>query len=374
MAEDKSVPYGHAATNEVPAPPSSSNRKEAFRSLILVSYVAQNVAIVLLMGYSLTREMSSTYLASTAVFSAEVAKMFLNIVLEIRMSSTTTTGGLKRVFDELFSKGGLKVLVPAFLYVVQNNLTYVALQHLSVPFYQVAVQGKLLTTAVCSRWLLQTEISTGQYMSLVVLALGVGIVQISGLKEATSEESTEAINNAKSQALGMFAVLALCFTSGLAGVYFERMIKQKAETGAQKVSSVYMRNAQLAGYSMFFALVPIITKDSKEILEKGFFSGYDSVVWLVVIFQATQGLLVSLVMKYADTIMKGFCTSVSIVISTLLSIWLLDAKVNRWFVVGASMVFGATRLYPKYAPLKGQKTIVESEVQTEELIPNTKKF
>lgn len=41
------------------------------------------------------------------------------------------------------------------------------------------------------------------------------------------------------------------------------------------------------------------------------------------VLQAVGGLVVALVMKYADNILKGFATSVSIVCSTVLSYYLL---------------------------------------------------
>jgi len=45
-----------------------------------------------------------------------------------------------------------------------------------------------------------------------------------------------------------------------------------------------------------------------QIDNSGFFYGYDSVVWLIILIQAFSGLLVAVVVKYADNILKGwFC-------------------------------------------------------------------
>jgi hypothetical protein len=64
------------------------------------------------------------------------------------------------------------------------------------------------------------------------------------------------------------------------------------------------------------------------------------------------GLLVSLVMKYADTILKG---SVAVVVAAVLSIfiWNASASVDSLFVVGAVMVMlmCAVALYSKYPPV-----------------------
>jgi len=42
-----------------------------------------------------------------------------------------------------------------------------------------------------------------------------------------------------------------------------------------------------------------------QIEKNGFFYGYDSLVWLIILIQAFSGLLVAVVVKYADNILKG---------------------------------------------------------------------
>lgn len=56
--------------------------------------------------------------------------------------------------------------------------------------------------------------------------------------------------------------------------------------------------------------------------------------------------MVSVTMKYADNILKGFATSLSIVMSTLVS-WLAlgDAAPTPQFIAGASIVISSTVLY-----------------------------
>ncbi|RUS70982.1 hypothetical protein EGW08_021264 [Elysia chlorotica] len=62
--------------------------------------------------------------------------------------------------------------------------------------------------------------------------------------------------------------------------------------------------------------------------------------------QATLGLLTALVMKYADNIIKGFASSIAIVITTFVSsVILVDLQLSCSFLVGASVVMGSALLY-----------------------------
>ena len=60
----------------------------------------------------------------------------------------------------------LKVSVPSFLYVVQNNLLYLALSNLDAATYQVCYQLKILTTALFSATMLKVNFFT---FSLAIL-------------------------------------------------------------------------------------------------------------------------------------------------------------------------------------------------------------
>lgn len=86
-------------------------------------------------------------------------------------------------------------------------------------------------------------------------------------------------------------------------------------------------------------------KDGDKIDDKGMLFGYTTVVWIVIFMQAFGGLLVAVVVKYADNILKGFATSFSIIISCVVSVYLFDFHINGQFLLGAVLVIAAVLLY-----------------------------
>jgi UDP-galactose transporter len=119
--------------------------------------------------------------------------------------------------------------------------------------------------------------------------------------------------------IGLLAVLCACALSGLAGVTFEKILK---DSSSAKQTTLWVRNCQLSFWSIFPSLFfGVILKDGEIIAKTGFFVGYNWVVWLAIGFQAAGGVIVALVINYADNIAKNFATSISILISCVASVY-----------------------------------------------------
>ncbi len=239
---------------------------------------------------------------------------------------------------------------------MQNNLLYVAASNLDVATYQITYQLKILTTAIFAviilkKQLIKVDKTDGkpyfefmhflfqtQWLSLVILIMGVAMVQLSDAKE--SNVNTENQSRVK----GFFAAITACVLSGLAGIYFEKILK-----GSDV--SVWMRNVQLSMLSMPLGLGVAYFKHGNEIAVNGFFFGYDLIVWYLVILNATGGLLVAVVVKYADNILKGFACSLAIIITCIVSVLFFGFQLSLQFVCGASFVIGSIFLYG-YQPKK----------------------
>lgn len=186
---------------------------------------------------------------------------------------------LRDLVSMTFSSTAWSLSLPAFLYVLQNNLQYTAAENLEPAIFQTLYQLKILTTALCSRILLGTRLGPRQWAALVVLACGVAIVQVgsqagsmtgppppppppgagphdfppppfghAGDGEGPSHDRPFtphaghglghrffAEQPGPSPMLGFLAVLAACMTSGLAGVWFEKVLKHNKASSSRPV-------------------------------------------------------------------------------------------------------------------------------------------
>lgn len=327
----------------------SSEKFIKYAALFLL--VAQMVGLVLLMRYSRTShaEGEPMYLASTAVFIMEVMKLVICCMVIAYQSAGNLISELNtHVIGAPMEM--LKLSVPSFLYCVQNNLLYLALTNLDAATYQVCYQLKILTTAVFSAVLLQRKFSAKKWAALVLLTIGVSIVQVSGSKEEKNSEESQ------KRFVGLIAVLCAACTSGFSGVYFEKILK-----GSK--TSLWIRNVQMGLPSVIVAFITVYAKDSALVAKQGFLGGYTPIVWTVVTVQAVGGLIVAVVVKYADNVLKVFATSFSIVVSCILSAIFFDFHATFAFVVGASFVVLSTVMYSQPEKKKRKKPVLPTTIK-----------
>ncbi|UYV69792.1 SLC35A2 [Cordylochernes scorpioides] len=211
----------------------------------LVCLTLQNAALSLLMRLSRTQH--ELFAATTAVVAAEVLKLAVCLALlfvEEQMGKGVNLGRLlvhtivKQPMDTL------RVMIPAIVYTIQNTLIYLGATHLDAATYQVTYQLKILTTALLSVAMLNKRLSRLQWLSLVLLFMGIALVQLTQI----SGPATAVAGHEQKPLIGFLAVFGACCLSGFAGVYFEKILK-----GSDV--SLWMRNVQMALFSVPVGLV-----------------------------------------------------------------------------------------------------------------------
>ncbi|XP_065573626.1 UDP-N-acetylglucosamine transporter-like [Artemia franciscana] len=315
------------------------NQYLKYGTLALVTF--QTTFNVLLLRYSRLEKSSGEgkkYFGSTLVLMVEIVKFIVCFSLLVFQNGWVLSKSVKIFYKEIISNihETRKLSLPSALYTLQNTLLIVAISNLDVATFQLTYQLKILTTAFFSVLLLGKHLSGRQWVALFILMTGVICVQLptgaSKIPDATSIQSHQKI-------IGLVAVLISCLSSGFAGVFYEKLLKH----GNQK--SIIIRSLQLGLFSLISGSVAVMLS-LQNIREFGFFFGYTPVIWTIVCVQAFGGLVIAATMKYADNILKGFATSISIILSSICSYLILnDFKFNVMFIIGALMVICATYFY-----------------------------
>jgi len=329
-----------------------------YTSLALLTL--QNAALILIMRYVRIRP-GDMFMSTTAVIMAEIFKLITCVII-ITIEEHSVVKMVQHLNRNIIQQpmDCLKISVPAIVYMLQNNLLYVALSNLEATTFQVTYQLKILTTALFSVAMLQKQLGRFQWLSLVILFVGIAIVQLqpnttshSPSTVSVSSSSVKDLSAAASQnyTLGLVAVITSSVLSGFAGVYFEKLLKGTPQ-------SLYVRNIQLGFIGIVFGLIAMLVNDGNKVFSKGFFFGYDAVVWIVIFLQSFGGIMVAVVVKYADNILKGFATSCAIVLSCILCMYFFEFQLTLMFSVGAFLVMLSVFMYSKYVPQVKKNTSV----------------
>jgi UDP-sugar transporter A1/2/3 len=313
-------------------------------SFALIGLVIQNTAVAILLNLSFRPE-ATPYGKTTVVFVAEGTKLCICSLYIAFRSKRELVNSLVSI-----KKQGT-LLVPSLLYVLQNNLLLYGAERLPPVIYIVCTQTKILSTALLSRIFLGTRLTRIQQASLFVLALGVVLVQQAGITEKYPRAGES--RQIAEKMLGIFALLTASLTSGAAGVALEKIYKHQSTVGDETmVHSIWTRNIQLSLISLPFAFVAILVRDRDFILEGRFFDGYDSIVWGIVAFQTAGGIIIAIVMKYANNILKCLAVAVSICCCAMYSALSKEIVLSSTLLLGILTVIFAVISYsigPLYA-------------------------
>ncbi|XP_021757613.1 CMP-sialic acid transporter 1-like isoform X1 [Chenopodium quinoa] len=272
---------------------------------------------------------------ATVPFLAEVFKLVVSSILlwrEVRTSPSvrmTTDWKTVRLFP-----------IPSVIYLIHNNVQFATLTYVDTSTYQIMGNLKIVTTGILFRLFLKKKLTNLQWMAIILLAVGTTTSQVKGC----GASSCDSLLSAPIQGY-MFGILSACL-SALAGVYTEFLMKKNND-------NLYWQNVQFYTFGTIFNLARLVLDDFTSGFEKGpwwqrLFDGYSMATWLVVLNLGSSGLLVSWIMKYADNIVKVYATSMAMLLTMLLSVYLFEFKPTLQLFLGIIICMMSLHMY--FAP------------------------
>lgn len=317
-------------------------------------------------GYNIAGLIHYSYIlvCLVSVVIAELLKLIASFLLIAVEQGYSIIKAVQTVYDKIILRpfDTLQLAVPATLYFIANILVQKASANLPAAMFQVTYQGKTLVIALFSVILLKKQLTRFKWLAISLLAIGIASVEMSGAEERKQSQMA----NAEEQSVlnGLLYVFLGCFCSGFSGVYFEKMMK----TGEEK-PSMWVRNVQLAFFSLFIGMVPIMLE---EVDFSRLLHGFNTKIWIMVCNNAFGGLCVAFVIKHADNILKGFAYALATLLGSFASVPLFGFELRLSFFVGLAFVLLASLMYGDVLMLSGEYWNTEPEICARTTHPDTK--
>ncbi|KAG2577911.1 hypothetical protein PVAP13_6NG159200 [Panicum virgatum] len=276
------------------------------------------------------------YSVTTANFSVEALKCLLSLAA---LSRTWNRHGvaddnrLTTSFDEVSVYP-----IPAILYMVKNLLQYYIFAYVDAPAYQILKNLNIISTGVLYRIILKKKLSEIQWAAFILLCAGCTTAQLNPSSDHVLQTPIQ----------GWMMAIVSCkrryihFHLDYCWKYFPRLaelvILLQAIIKKRPSRNINVQNFWLYIFGVIFNLVAICVQDYDAVMNKGFFHGYSFITVLMILNHALSGIAVSMVMKYADNIVKVYSTSVAMLLTAVVSVFLFNFHLSLAFFLGSTVV------------------------------------
>ncbi|KAG4165200.1 hypothetical protein ERO13_A13G064400v2 [Gossypium hirsutum] len=258
------------------------------------------------------------YSVTTANFLVETLKCALSLAALARIwNSEGVTEANSTTLDEV-----IVYPIPALLYLVKNLLQYYIVAYVDAPGYQILKNLNIISTGVLYRSILKRKLSEIQWAAFILLCAGCITAQLNSRSDHVLQTPLQ----------GWIMAIVMALLSGFAGVYTEAIIKKRPSR------NINVQNFWLYIFGMAFNAVAILIQDFDAVMNKGFFHGYSIITTLIILNHALSGIAASMVMKYADNIVKVYSTSVAMLLTAIVSVFLFGFNLTLAFFLGAIVV------------------------------------
>lgn len=260
------------------------------------------------------------YSVTTANFLVETLKCALSLLALMRIWRTegvTEDNRLSTSLDEVSVYP-----IPAFLYLVKNLLQYYIFAYVDAPSYQILKNLNIISTGILYQIILKRKLNEIQWAAFVLLCAGCTTAQLDSSSDRVLQTPLP----------GWMMAILMALLSGFAGVYTESIMKKRPSR------NVNVQNFWLYVFGMVFNAMAIVVQDFDAVMNNGFFYGYTFITVCMILNHALSGIAVSMVMKYADNIVKVYSTSVAMLLTAVVSVFLFRFHLTLAFFLGSTVV------------------------------------
>jgi solute carrier family 35 (UDP-sugar transporter), member A1/2/3 len=243
-------------------------------------------------------------------------------------------------------------VVPAVLYIINNNLYMVALRYTTPPVWILLIQTRIALTALVYQHILGRKISRIRWAALFALTLGVVVAQLPG------ENGTAAFSMMAILLSGLASVVSVANS-----VYVEHLLKNSPGSFMEQQVQLYLYGFIGSMMWWMYSLEPgaalETNSDNPGVLDAMAYSirqlyDHETVViqllWLTILITGLGGLVVAVIIKQLDNLIKIFASAIGTACMSVLADYMFPDKFHLTFqfFVGNVMVVLASIVYSKY--------------------------
>lgn len=264
--------------------------------------------------------------SSAVVVLIELTKLLLSLLLLLTRDRPPLGAALSWQHAAPFA-------LSALLYAANNNLVVHMQLFMDPSTFQILSNLKIVSTALLYSLLLRQRLRVRQWLALCLLMAAGLSYSCGGLWDPQGSGSPPAMR-LHITLLGLLLISVYCLISGLSAVYTEAVLKtQPLPLSLQNL------------FLYFFGVLVNLIGHFWSSADRGFLEGFSPWVLVIVLSQALNGLIMSVVMKHSSNITRLFVISCSILVNALLSVALFNLQLTLLFFVAVSCIGLAVHLY-----------------------------
>ncbi|XP_018333960.1 UDP-galactose transporter senju [Agrilus planipennis] len=329
--------------------------------LVFIFYIVLFVNQGILVTASQSLDNNYNYDIAAVVLLTEALKLWICTLLYCKDNS------ISNLFHAVLKSRKVMGLyfIPAFLYCLYNNLSFIDLAVFDPTTYYLMLQLRVVVTAVLFQLIFRKKLTTLQWISLLLLTCGCMLKQVNLFNWETGSRNEHKKSFHLNFDLYTIYILVQVFCSCLAGVYNEYLLKEPGATVDIYIQNIFMYLNSIVCNSLLLLIegniLNVFTWESLKII-------FEYKVVLVMVNNAAIGIITSFFLKNLNSILKTFASALELILTAVFCYILFGIPIYVNTVLSILVVMVAIVLYSQNPVLNvARKNDKEDELLMEKV-------
>jgi drug/metabolite transporter (DMT)-like permease len=316
-------------------------------AIIFIFYMILFINQGILVKASQTSDNKYNYSIVAVVLLTECLKLIISISIYAKDKP------IKSLIPDIVNNQKVFILyfVPAFLYCLYNNLSFINLAAFGPTTYYLLLELRVVVTGIIYQILFNRKLSKIQWISLVLLTIGCVVKQIG---DFTANSATTSLIGAN-----LLFIFLQIFCSCFAGVYNEYLLKGVESEVHLMINNVFMYIDSIVSNLFLFLITGELSRLSELSESYKIFS--DPKIIAVMVNNALIGIVVRLFLKNLNSILKIFTGALQLIFMAILCFFIFGTEIDIYTLIAIAVVSYATYLYSQNPVVTTIKLIKEEE-------------